>query len=151
MHAAQHQSYHYIVKSPSWALFYSFSCLRSDALPEYLWTNFPSSRAWLVSGKLASIRSQKSWMPVSTLFSLIAYQPNAFLAFSLPLPSHHLFPPFLVVGPHRSLLSPGPLVTINNQQFIFMMQCLHMPWLWNMSSIALFLLLQPVDWEHLIS
>jgi len=55
-------------------------------------------------------------MPVLTLFSMLAFQPNAFLAFSLPLPSHHPFPSFLVVGPHRSLLSPGPLVTINNQE-----------------------------------
>ena len=55
-------------------------------------------------------------MTLLTLFSMLAYQPNAFLAFSLPLPSHHPFPSFLVVGPHRILLSPGPLVTINNQQ-----------------------------------
>ena len=47
--------------------------------------------------------------------SIHAYQPSAFLAYSLPLLSHHPFPPFLVVGPHRSLLSPGPLVTSNNQ------------------------------------
>ena len=53
-------------------------------------------------------------MPVLTLFSMLAYQHNAFLAFSLPLPSHHPFPSFLVVGSHRSLLSPGPHVTINN-------------------------------------
>jgi len=67
---------------------------------------------------IASMRAQKSWMPVLTLFSMLAYQPNAFLAFSLPLPSHHLFPSFLVVGPHRSLLSPGPLVT-NPQSISF--------------------------------
>ena len=54
-------------------------------------------------------------MPVLTLFSMLAYQPNAFLTFSLPLPSHHPFPSFLVVGPHRSLLSPGPLVSINQK------------------------------------
>ena len=55
-----------------------------------------------------------------TLFSMLAYQPNVFLAFSLPLPSHHPFPSCLVVGPHRSLLSPGPLVT--NKQTI-LSQC----------------------------
>ena len=33
--------------------------------------------------------------------SILAYQPSAFLAFSLPLLSHHPFPSFLVVGPHR--------------------------------------------------
>ena len=55
-------------------------------------------------------------MPVLTLFSMLAYQPNAFLAFSLPLLSHLLFPSSFAVGPHRRSLSPGPHVTINNQQ-----------------------------------
>jgi len=54
-----------------------------------------------------------SLQPYSKL--LTAYQPSTFLAFSLPCLSHHPLPSFLVVGPHRSLLSPGPLVTINNQ------------------------------------
>jgi len=62
------------------------------------------------------LRFYPGWMPVLTLFSMLAYQLNAFLAFSLPLPSHHPFPSFLVVGTHRSLLTPGPLVTINNLQ-----------------------------------
>jgi len=48
--------------------------------------------------------------------SILAYQPSAFLAFSLPLLSHHPFPLFLVVGPHRSLLSPGPPVTNKQTQ-----------------------------------
>ena len=38
----------------------------------------------------------------------------SFLAFSLPLLSHLSLPLILVVVPHRILLSPGPLVTINN-------------------------------------
>ena len=46
--------------------------------------------------------------------SILAYQPITFLAFSLPLISHLSFPSFLVVGPHKSSLSPGPLVIINN-------------------------------------
>jgi len=46
---------------------------------------------------------------------MLAYQPNAFLAFSLPLLSHLLFPSSFAVGPHRRSLSPGPHVTINNQ------------------------------------
>ena len=33
----------------------------------------------------------------------------------LPLLSHLSFPSVFVVGPHRCLLSPGPLVTINIQ------------------------------------
>ena len=57
-----------------------------------------------------------------TLFSMLAYQPNAFLAFSLPLLSHHLFPSSFAVGPHRRSLSPGPHVTKLN--FLIVVECL---------------------------
>ena len=50
-----------------------------------------------------------------TLILFLPSQLCAFLAFSLPLLSHVSFPSILVVGPHWKLLSPGPLVTINNQ------------------------------------
>ena len=50
-----------------------------------------------------------------TLILVLPSQLCTFLASggsSLPLLSHLSFPPILVVGPRRSLLSPGPLVTI---------------------------------------
>ena len=49
--------------------------------------------------------------------SVLALSALCFLAFSLSLPSHLSFPSILVVGPHKNLLSPGPLVTINNQSW----------------------------------
>ena len=55
--------------------------------------------------------SSESWMPVMMLILFLPSQLCAFLAFSLPLLSHLSFPSILVVGPHRSLLSPGPPVT----------------------------------------
>ena len=46
-----------------------------------------------------------------TLIMFLPSQLCASLAFSLPCLSHLSFPSIFVVGPHRSLLSPGPLVT----------------------------------------
>ena len=46
-----------------------------------------------------------------TLILFLPSQLCAFQAFSLPLLSHHPFPSIFVVGPPRSLLSPGLLVT----------------------------------------
>ena len=43
---------------------------------------------------------------------------HTFLALSLPFLSHLSFPSILVVGPHRSLLSPGPVVTIKEACFL---------------------------------
>ena len=54
-------------------------------------------------------------MPVTTLILFLPPRLCAFLAFSLPLLSHISFSSNLVVGPHRTLLSPGPLVTNNSQ------------------------------------
>jgi len=73
---------------------------------------------WLVLAKLASPRAQKSWMPVMTLILILPSQLCAFQALPLPLLSHLSFPSILVVGPHKSLISPGPiyfnLITLSN-------------------------------------
>ena len=75
----------------------------------YFYTYFPSSRVWLDLAKLASPQAQKSWMPVMTLILFLPSQLCAFLALFLPFLSHLSFPSIIVVGPHRSLLSPGPI------------------------------------------
>ena len=69
----------------------------------------PLNKLPFIEGVASLACKYKGWMPVMTL-SIFAYQPNAFLAFSLPLLSRHPFPLFFV-GPHRSLQSSGPLVT----------------------------------------
>ena len=74
-------------------------------------TYFPSSRVWLVLAKLASPQVQKSWMPVMTLILFLPFQLCTFLALFLPFLSHLFFPSIIVVGPHRSLLSPGPILS----------------------------------------
>ena len=66
---------------------------------------------WLVLAKLASPRAQMSWMPVMTLILFLPSQLCTFLAFSHPLLSHLSFPSILFVGPHRSLLSPGSILS----------------------------------------
>jgi len=54
-----------------------------------------------------------SWIPVTKLILFLLSQLCAFLAFPLPCLSHLSFPLTTVVGPHRSLLSPGPLWQTN--------------------------------------
>ena len=56
---------------------------------------------WLVKGKY---KGSKELDASYNAVSVLAYQPSAFLAFSLPLLSHHPFPSFFVVGPHRLLI-----------------------------------------------
>jgi len=76
------------------------------------YTHFPLSRVWLTKAKIASPRAQKSWMPVMTLILFLPSQLCAFLALPLPCLSQLSFPLILVVGPHRSLLFPGPIYSI---------------------------------------
>jgi len=69
----------------------------------------------------ASPQAQKSWSyGAGYVLALLALRKAcAFLAFPLSCLSHLSFPSILVVGPHRRLLSPGPLVTISNQHLSF--------------------------------
>jgi len=99
-------------------------CNNNNNMLGTLYAYFPSSRVWLVLAKLASTQAQKSWMPVKMLSLFLPSQLCTFLALSLPFLSHLSFPSTIVVGPHRSLLSPGPIYSnLTITELILSWQC----------------------------
>ena len=67
-----------------------------------------------------------------------------FLALSLPLLSHLSFPLIIVVGPHRRLLSPGPLPLVTNKKtYIHHVCCVIAPSLCAMLHPYLYVMSHP--------